>query len=88
MIKSLRKYETQSFNDGDVIFSEGEISSEMFVIRTGAVEISKNVGGHAMRLAVLDRGAFFGSIQPGSFSRSWTKAMSSGRGSTLSRYAG
>ncbi len=62
MIKSLRQSETQSFKDGDIIFQEGEISSEMYVIRTGSVEITKNTGGRAMRLAVLERGAFFGEM--------------------------
>ncbi len=62
MIKSLRQHETQSFKDGDLIFQEGESSSEMFVIRTGSVEITKNTGGRAMRLAVLERGAFFGEM--------------------------
>lgn len=61
-MKVTRQHEIQKFTDGETIFSEGESSSEMFVVRTGQVEISKNVGGHALRLAVLDRGAFFGEM--------------------------
>jgi CRP-like cAMP-binding protein len=56
------KHEVQMFEDGETIFNEGESSSEMFVVRTGKVEISKTMGGNAMRLAVLDRGSFFGEM--------------------------
>jgi CRP/FNR family cyclic AMP-dependent transcriptional regulator len=56
------QHELQSFADGEVIFSEGDTSSEMYVIRTGRVDISKQVGGHPIGLATLDRGAFFGEM--------------------------
>ena len=61
-MKETRQHEVQKFGDGEVIFNEGESSSEMFVVRTGKVEISKHVGGHSMRLAILDRGSFFGEM--------------------------
>lgn len=61
-MKVTRQHEIQKFTDGETIFTEGESSSEMFVLRTGKVEISKNVGGHSVRLAVLDRGSFFGEM--------------------------
>lgn len=61
-MKVTRQHEIQSFADGEIIFNEGESSSEMFVVRTGKVEISKHVGGHSIRLAVLDRGSFFGEM--------------------------
>src|SRR3954471_4079459 len=61
-MKATRQHEVQNFADGEVIFTEGESSSEMFVVRNGKVEISKSVGGHSMRLAVLDRGSFFGEM--------------------------
>ncbi|MEP6992241.1 MAG: cyclic nucleotide-binding domain-containing protein [bacterium] len=61
-MKPTRQHEVQTFSDGEVIFHEGESSSEMFVVRNGKVEITKSVGGHTMRLAVLDRGAFFGEM--------------------------
>lgn len=62
MMKVTRQHELQKFSDGETIFTENESSSEMFVVRTGKVEISKSVGGHAMRLAVLERGSFFGEM--------------------------
>lgn len=61
-MKTLGQRELQTFADGERIFSEGDLSNEMFVVRTGKVEISKHVGGHSMRLAVLDRGSFFGEM--------------------------
>ena len=61
-MKATRHHEVQTFADGEIIFNEGDSSSEMFVVRTGKVEISKNVGGHSMRLAALDRGSFFGEM--------------------------
>jgi CRP-like cAMP-binding protein len=61
-MKVTRQHEIQKFGDGETIFNEGDSSSEMFVVRTGRIEISKHVGGHSMRLAVLERGAFFGEM--------------------------
>ena len=61
-MKTTRQHEVQTFSHGEIIFREGDSSSEMFVVRTGRVEISKSVGGHALRLAILDRGSFFGEM--------------------------
>jgi len=61
-MKSLSQHELQVFEDGDTIFREGEESSEMFVLRSGKVEILKDVGGHQVRLAILERGSFFGEM--------------------------
>lgn len=61
-MKVTRHHEVQSFSDGETIFTEGESSSEMYVVRSGKVEISKLVGGHSVRLAVLGRGSFFGEM--------------------------
>lgn len=61
-MKAFQKHEIQTFADGEVIFHEGDTSSEMYVIRSGKVEIAKQVGGHPIRLAVLDRGSFFGEM--------------------------
>ena len=62
MMKVTRRHELQKFADGETIFVENESSSEMFVVRSGKVEISKSVGDHSMRLAVLERGSFFGEM--------------------------
>jgi CRP-like cAMP-binding protein len=57
-----RQHEIQDFQDGEIIVREGETANDMFVIRSGQVEILKSVGGHDVRLAVLDRGSFFGEM--------------------------
>jgi CRP/FNR family transcriptional regulator, cyclic AMP receptor protein len=61
-MKNFGQHEIQAFTDGEIVFNEGESSSEMYVVRAGKIEISKHVGGHEIRLAVLDRGAFFGEM--------------------------
>ncbi len=61
-MKALGQREIQKFTDGEIIFTEGDTSTEMYVVRTGKVEISKHVAGHAIRLAMLDRGSFFGEM--------------------------
>ncbi len=61
-MKVTRQHEVQTFGDGEVIFNEGDTSNEMYVVRTGKVEIVKNVSGHSMQLALLDRGSFFGEM--------------------------
>jgi len=58
----MARHDIQKFADGDVIVREGEESREMFVIRSGEVEIFKQVGGHEVQLAILSRGAFFGEM--------------------------
>jgi CRP/FNR family cyclic AMP-dependent transcriptional regulator len=45
-----------------VVVREGEETREMFIIREGRIEILKQVGGHEVRLAVLERGSFFGEM--------------------------
>jgi CRP/FNR family cyclic AMP-dependent transcriptional regulator len=55
-------FETQIFEDGEVVVREGEETREMFVIKDGSVEIFRMVGGHEVRLATLERGAFFGEM--------------------------
>lgn len=47
---------------GDVIFREGDLGTEMYVIQEGEVEIVKAVEGKEKTLAVLDKGDFFGEM--------------------------
>jgi CRP-like cAMP-binding protein len=61
-MKELKSHEVQSFVDGEFVFHEGDTSTEMFVIRFGRIEIVKFVGGHPIRLALLERGNFFGEM--------------------------
>ncbi len=50
------------FEAGSVIFREGDIGREMYIIQKGHVRISLVVGGKERELAVLEKGDFFGEI--------------------------
>ena len=50
------------FAPGEVIFSEGDAGGEMFILQTGRVEIVKLIGGEDRRLAILEKGDFFGEM--------------------------
>ena len=47
---------------GDIIFSEGEIGNEMFIIQSGTVELLKTIGKDTKVLATLEKGDFFGEM--------------------------
>lgn len=61
-MKLTRQHEIQTYEDNEVIVREGDQANDMFVIRSGRVEIVKEVAGHQLRLAVLERGSFFGEM--------------------------
>lgn len=50
------------FEPGHVLFNEGEAGEVMYVIQSGTVRITKNVGGHEKLLAILGPGEFFGEL--------------------------
>ncbi len=52
----------RDYADGEVICSEGESSSEMFVIQKGSVRIFKASAKGDLDLALLSRGDFFGEM--------------------------
>jgi hypothetical protein len=47
---------------GDIIFSEGEIGTEMFIIQAGTIELLKDIGGETRVLTTLEKGDFFGEM--------------------------
>lgn len=47
---------------GDLIFEEGDLGTEMFIIHEGQVEILKNFKGERQQLALLGQGDFFGEM--------------------------
>lgn len=47
---------------GEILMREAEPGHEMFVVRTGAVEVFKSAGPSEMRLALLRPGACFGEM--------------------------
>jgi CRP/FNR family transcriptional regulator, cyclic AMP receptor protein len=52
----------RSFPAGEVLFREGEVGVEMFVIQTGKVRISKVFPSGERTLAVIGAGEFFGEM--------------------------
>jgi CRP-like cAMP-binding protein len=50
------------FPAGFVIFHEGDVGSEMYIIQKGHVKISLHIGGREREVAVLEKGDFFGEI--------------------------
>jgi CRP-like cAMP-binding protein len=52
----------QSFADGQVIFVEGDPGSEMFVVVSGNVDITKHDGTGAVSVASLGTGEMFGEM--------------------------
>lgn len=50
------------FDEGEHVFREGELGTEMFIIQEGRVEILKELQGEQRPLAVLEKGDFFGEM--------------------------
>ncbi|MDO8140847.1 MAG: cyclic nucleotide-binding domain-containing protein, partial [Candidatus Brocadiales bacterium] len=47
---------------GEIIFKEGDVSDNAYIIKTGQVEISKDTGTQKVVLAVLKEGDIFGEM--------------------------
>ncbi len=47
---------------GEVVFSEGDLGTEMYVIHEGQVEILRTVADERRQMAVLEKGDFFGEM--------------------------
>ena len=52
----------RTFATGDIIFREGDTSSEMFIVQEGTVVLTKNVAGRDVFLGTQKRGDFFGEM--------------------------
>lgn len=52
----------RDFNDGDLIFMEGDDSREMYVVLSGEIVITKKSGQGEATLGILHRGEFLGEM--------------------------
>jgi len=50
------------FRRGEMIFSEGDPGTEMYIVQSGTVEIFKQNGDARLSLAVMEKGDFFGEM--------------------------
>lgn len=50
------------FKEGDYIFREGDLGTEMYIIHEGKVEILNTMSGDEVVIAVLEKGDFFGEM--------------------------
>ncbi|MEP4379471.1 MAG: cyclic nucleotide-binding domain-containing protein [Alphaproteobacteria bacterium] len=58
------KYGTQDFRAGDIVFREGDLGAEAYIVESGALEIRKEAAGHpdGLVLGVLEKGSVFGEM--------------------------
>ncbi len=52
----------RDFPAGAVVFEEGDPGSRMYVVQSGQVRIEKRIGNHAIVIATLGPGEFFGEM--------------------------
>lgn len=57
-----KKAYTVELKEGEYVFREGELGTEMYIINEGKVEILNQVGDEEQLLAVLEKGDFFGEM--------------------------
>jgi CRP-like cAMP-binding protein len=53
---------TAAYAAGEVIFRQGELGTEMYIIQEGTVDIVKHINGESHILSQLERGDFFGEM--------------------------
>lgn len=61
MLRAAEKF-IQKYEAGQAVFVEGEPGSEMFVVLSGQVQISKQGSGEAGVIATLEAGEMFGEM--------------------------
>jgi len=54
---AIRKYAT-----GDIVFSEGDLGTEMYVVHQGRIEILRTMANERRQIATLEKGDFFGEM--------------------------
>jgi len=60
--KDPSKDSTANYSAGEVIFHQGDLGTEMFIIQEGEVNIVKHINGESHALSHLEKGDFFGEM--------------------------
>jgi CRP/FNR family cyclic AMP-dependent transcriptional regulator len=60
--KSITKRNEKTFKRGSLMFIEGEMSTEMYILRSGKVRVLKQEGSNTIELAVLGPGSVLGEL--------------------------
>ncbi len=58
---TFEKYQV-NYKKGDIIFKEGELGNEMYIIQSGKVRIYKDIEGYDQTLSTIEKGDFFGEM--------------------------
>ncbi len=61
-VGATRRHRVLAVSAGRTIFSEGDLGTEMYIVQEGEVEIVRGAGAAEHRLALLERGDFFGEM--------------------------
>ena len=52
----------ETFKDGELIFEEGDIGRDLYIVQSGEVKISKVINGKVIELVKFKKGDFFGDM--------------------------
>ncbi|MBI4161887.1 MAG: cyclic nucleotide-binding domain-containing protein [Acidobacteria bacterium] len=50
------------YHPGEMIFRQGDVGTEMYIVRSGSVRVFRDVDGHKEPLSTLEKGDFFGEM--------------------------
>ena len=69
----------ESYNDGEVIFKEGDVGRDFYVLLAGKVRLTKNVNDYEIEIAVLHKGEALGETVLANESERMTNIIASGK---------
>lgn len=61
-MQQVPKRNVNVYKKGQIVFNEGDVGEDMYIIRSGKVEVVKTIKDEEMILATLDPGSFFGEM--------------------------
>ncbi len=58
----INQLERITYQPGDIIFAEGDTGDRAYIVESGIVEISRDVGGKKMTLGTIEKNGIFGEM--------------------------